>query len=331
MEKKFPARQSKFVVLPVLIRIWTSILDGESMVERDFSHAREFVRMMKANNPNLMDDLVVLKLSGPQDAQELAHRSASGDLVPTQFLIRCVTKWRRFYGARYGLDMSKRKPRPKSKTKKRTPSFADVKRGVLRAARRLTQAARDGSYSAVATTPYGVRPDCLRAPQSERRERTTVWNDKLKRFSEDSRKKKHLGEIGRFGRSAFPKWKERCGHLAETSYPVIHRLAFVPSCAMAACGASQTRSFSDMGYMVREGADRCWDAQLVIIDSLDRFHGPCASPEWALTLDRIYAFVHERFCVCLKPSVFECVLVRVDTLGTILFGIILLAEMCSLL
>jgi len=328
VEKEFPARLSAFSVLPVLIRIWSSILDGESMVERDFSHVREYVRTHKTmKSGSLIDDMVVLRLSGPQDPQELAYRSASGDLVPTQFLLRCVTKWRRFYGSRYGIDSSNRKPRTVAQTKKRRQTqkrrhtFVNVKRGVLMAARRLTQAARDGSYSAVASTPYGVSTDCLRAPQAERRERTAVWNDKLKRFSDDSRKKKLLGEIGRFGRSAFPKWKERSGHMAETPDPVISTLAFVPACAMAACGASQTRSFSDMGYIVQQGPDRCFNAQLVIIDSLERFHGPCPSAEWALTLDRICSLVRERVCVCVKQYVFECGFVRVHLFCSVLFGI----------
>jgi len=286
VEKEFPARQSACVMLPRLIRIWTSILDGESMVERDFAHTRDFVRQCRTANGLLIDDLVVLKLSGPQDPQELAHRSASGDLVPMQFLIRCVAKWRLFYGSRYGVDVSKRKPRPKKEqTLNRRHSFVDVKRGVLRAARRVTEAARAGSVPTVAMTPYGVSVGSLRAPPFERRERTTIWNEKLKRFSADSRKKKHLGEIGRFGRSAFPKWLERTGHLAQSPHPVIYRLAFLPDCDIAACGASETRYFSDMGYTVQEGADRCLNAQLVIIDSLERFHGACRSARWASTLD----------------------------------------------
>jgi len=279
VEKEFPSRRSAFVVLPVLLRIWFSILDGESMVERDFAHVRDFVRSSKIKNSILIDDMVVLKLSGPQDPQELAQRSASGDLVATAFLIRCVEKWRRLYGSRYGLQGRRQATRKvKQVTKKHRPTFADVKRGVLRVAHRVTVAARRSAPEA--TNAYGVSAGFFRAPQWEKKEKTSVWNDKLKRFNEDTKKKKLNNERFRFGRSAFPKWKERSGYQAATPHPSFFYLAFLPDYDVAACGASSEKAFVDMGYQVQEGVDRCEFAQLVIIDSLERFHGPCPSAEW---------------------------------------------------
>lgn len=281
VEKEFPSRQAAFVVLPVLLRIWVAIVDGESMVERDFSHVRDFVRSARKTNGELIDDMVVLKLSGPQDPHELAHMSASGDLVATPFLIRCVLKWRRLYGSsKYGVQGT-----PRQVTTRPRPTFAGVKRGVLRAARDVTAAARLGAP--VGTTAYGVSADFFRAPLGEKKEKTSVWNAKLKRFSDDSKKKRLNNNLFRFGRGAFPKWKERSGRLAATPYPVIHRVAFLPGYTAAACGAASTQALTDMGYSVRDGAERCENAQLVIIDSLERFHGSCPSAEWLAHLTYI--------------------------------------------
>lgn len=281
MEKHFPARVSSFTVLPVLLRIWLSILDGESMVERDFAHVRNFVRTTKTKNSRLIDDMVVLRLSGPQEAQEMAHRSASGDLVANSYMMRCVEKWRRCYGSRYGIQMHRRRgvavPGGRAASKSKL-TFADVKRGVLRAAKRMTVAARRSAPEV--QTAYGVDAGFFRPPAGEKKETTSVWNDKLKRFSHDSKIKRSNNLLLRWGRGAFPKWKERSGRQAETPYPVIYRLALLPGCTEAACGASPARSFKEMGFCVQEGIDRCEKAQLAIVDSLERFHGLCPSAEW---------------------------------------------------
>lgn len=296
VDKAFTSRQCAFVVLPVLLRIWIGILDGESMVERDFAHVRDFVRQSKTTNGMLLDDLTVLKLSGPQDPSELCHRAACGDLVAKPFLIRCVEKWRRFYTARYGLSnngVRNRRPDKGDGTVKRVaaksrPTFAGVKRGVLRAARCVTVAARSGSTSSM--TPYGVSERSLRAPRAEKKEHTSVWNDKMKHFSELSAAKKILNEQYRFGRSAFPKWKERSGCLALTPHPVMSRLVFLPGYTSAACGADSIESIIGMGYQVRDGVDCCEKASLVIIDHLERFHGSCPAAEWLVHLTYIVGY-----------------------------------------
>ena len=291
VKKEFSSRRGAFVVLPVLLRIWVAILDGESMVERDFAHVRDFVRQCKTANGSLIDDMVVLKLSGPQDTSELCHRSASGDLVATPFLIRCVEKWRLFYGSRHGCSgWKKRRDDQTGGTVKRVAvksisTFAGVKRGVLRAARSVAAAARNGSTGSM--TPYGVSARFLRAPLGETKERTSVWNDKLKRFSELTKTKKIANLAFRFGRSQWPKWKERSGCLALTPHPVMHRLVFLPSYTSAASGADSIESLTKMGYQVQDGLGCCERAQLVIIDALERFHDPCPDAGWLVHLTYI--------------------------------------------
>ena len=42
IEQAFPERVAPFTVLPRLLRIWLSVLDGESQVERDLGFMRGF-------------------------------------------------------------------------------------------------------------------------------------------------------------------------------------------------------------------------------------------------------------------------------------------------
>ena len=294
VEREFPGRVAPFVALREMIRIWIAILDGESMVERDFAHTRTFVRSFKNPTGTLIDDMVVLKLSGPQEPHELVVKSASGDLVPTEFLTRCVQKWRSLYGRRYCNPNFSRKLEGLERVSRsrtiRKPTFINAKRGVLQAARRVVEATRSGSTSAPATTAYGVGPDFFRAPRGERKERTHVWNKKLQRFSTASKKKKLANELGRFGRHAFPKWKARMGHVARARcYPSFHRIAFLPDCDAAACGAATNQSFKEMGYATLLGQHRCDKAQLVIVDSLQRLIGSCPEEDWVIHATYIVA------------------------------------------
>ena len=123
---EFPGRVAKFTELPKLLRIWVSILDGESQVERDLGALRDFCENFTGAADDLLDDLVVLKFSGPQDPGEVATKAAgsAGLLLPTNFTTRCVELWRANYGQRYGVDLSQRRRRTaKPKT---THSFAEV-------------------------------------------------------------------------------------------------------------------------------------------------------------------------------------------------------------
>ena len=280
VESEFPSRVAPFGALVKLIRIWIAILDGESLVERDFSHTRTFVRGCKNISPNMIDDMIVLKLSGPQEPHELAHRSACGDYVGTEFLVRCVKKWLSMYGGRLGVRG--RMPRPKSVSKKCKSSFLDARRGVIRAAQRCAKEVNDAHHTLAASTARGVDRKLFTAPPGEKKEHTTVWNPKLARFSVLSKRKRAAGELGRFGRSSFPKFKERNGYGVQCAAPVMRRAAFLPSYSTAACGAVPIEQFEGMGYKACSGRHSCATAHLVVVDSLERFHGSCPSEEWVV-------------------------------------------------
>ena len=67
------------------------------MAERDFAQAGVFVRNFKNPSSTLIDDLVVIHSIGPQEPHELGVKSASGDLVPSEFPIRFAQELRSLY------------------------------------------------------------------------------------------------------------------------------------------------------------------------------------------------------------------------------------------
>lgn len=292
VEREFPGRAARFLGLREMIRIWVALLDGESMVERDFAHARAFVRSFKTASGTLLDDMIVLKLSGPQKPHELVVKSASGDLFPTEFLTRCVNKWRSLYGAKHYRNPNMYRPGLERASRSRTlrkPTFIDAKRGVLRAARRVVAAGRTVSPSAPERSAYAVAPDFFRAPRGERNEETQVWNERLKRFSALSKTKKLQNEKAQNGRHVIPKWKPRLGRASLASHPTFQRIAFLPDCDAAACGAATKESFKEMGYSTLLGEHRCNKAQLVIVDSLERLSGSCPDEDWVIHATYIVA------------------------------------------
>mgnify|MGYP001279450214 CR=1 FL=1 len=67
------------------------------MAERDFAQAGVFVRNFKNPSSTLIDDLVVIHSIGPQEPHELGVKSASGDLVPSEFPTRFAQELRSLY------------------------------------------------------------------------------------------------------------------------------------------------------------------------------------------------------------------------------------------
>jgi hypothetical protein len=281
--KHFPGRIAPFCELSKLTRILISILDGESEIERDFAHVRSFVQTSKNLGEPLLDDLAVLKLSGPQSSQELASKSACGDYVPTGFVLECAAAWRQLYGARCGIGTGQRKTRPATQKqgKGHKVTFRAIKSSVMRAAQTITH-----TFTASETAPqvprsYGVDSTFFVPPVAELKEKTPVWNAHLQKFSDLSKKKKTFNELGRCGRSSFPKWKHRAGYSNEATLPYISCLSFMPSLQAATTTGTKTASeYENMGYTVLQGVHTIGKASLLIIDSLERLQGPCPSQEW---------------------------------------------------
>ena len=125
VEKAFPGRVAPFIVLPTLLRVWLSILDGESQVERDLGFLRGFQKAAKGRGQeDLLEDLLLLKLSGPQTGEE-----AGG-----AFSVQCVELWRKHIVSS-AVRRARRTPRQPAALGRKSgrPSFAEAKRAVLRA------------------------------------------------------------------------------------------------------------------------------------------------------------------------------------------------------
>ena len=290
----FPCRVAKFTELPKLIRIWMSWLDGESQVERDLAALREFCDNFTRGGEDLLDDLVVLKFSGPQDPQEVAKKadcSAGSFLSPTAFTIRCVELWRANYGQRYGLDLSQRKRRiPKPK---RTNSFAEARRGVLRAAERARAASVQKSrINPSEMTSYGVPAGVF---QTETMKGGPMWNKALEQFTKHTLRQRARNLLSLAGREGLPKHKPRPGYTGKPKFKPrpgytgkhsaeslsrVKRLAYLTEVDEAAGGAVA------VGLQESRGLHRCREADMIIVDSLDRFHATGA--ELALVIDVLY-------------------------------------------
>ena len=67
------------------------------MAERHFAQTGTFVRNFKTPTSALIDDLVVIMPSDPQEPHELGVKSASGDLVPSEFPTRFAQELRSLY------------------------------------------------------------------------------------------------------------------------------------------------------------------------------------------------------------------------------------------
>ena len=275
VERAFRGRVAPFTVLPTLLRVWISILDGESQVERDLGFMREFVRKGKSRSDDrLLEDLLLLKIAGPKSAEEVRGR----------FAYRCAELWRWHHGSA-PMQRKRRTPRqpaaPRTRRAQRRPSFADAKRAVLRASARAKLPRSDTSM-----TEYGVTADFFKPPAGIVRDNSAAWSEGLKKFHRLSQAYKIKNRLlSRFGRRAFPavplcESTKQCNPL---DYSYIRLLVYLPAYNEAACGALAA------GYESRRGLHACKTAHIVIIDELARLHSDHADVAWVLPLLYIVA------------------------------------------
>ena len=160
VENAFPGRVAPFTVFPELLRVWMSILDGESQAERDLGFMRGFARAAKRASDELLENLLILKLSGPK----------TGDEVQGQFAVQCVELWRKIHRRLKFFVRKRRTQQPAAQRRQKLRqeargTFAQAKRGVLRASRLAKIPRRDD-----AKTAYGVSADFLKKPCGEVKE-----------------------------------------------------------------------------------------------------------------------------------------------------------------
>ena len=262
---EFLARLATFTVLPVMIRIYNSVLDGECQIERDIGMTNRF----ETEDDDLLDDLLVLTgHGGPRGPEDIAKRSSCGAMEATEFTERCVRKWRAFYGQRYGIDLSQRKRRVNQATSKHT--FTNVRRAVLRAAQQTRKAHETGQLQDSRMTAYGVRNDFFKRPQFERKEKTGAWNTKLGKFTQKTFKTSVVKKVERYGRYSHPKWVAKRAH-SDTFHNfdagVVRRVAVW-------CAGSQSIKVAGGGgdHAGGQREHSCNSADILVLDSLEVLH-----------------------------------------------------------
>ena len=147
IERHFPDRV-KLQVVPELVRIYMSYLDGECTVERDLSTMRAFLRESSGCNDSFIEDLVVLYTDGPSNCRELATPASGGGLEPTAFTRSCGIAWLQLYGRRLAIYGKRKQGR------KNTECWRAAKDGVFLAADLTRRFA--STYATGQPTAYGL-------------------------------------------------------------------------------------------------------------------------------------------------------------------------------
>ena len=274
LQSAFPGRVAPFTVLPELLRVWMSILDGESQVERDLGFMRGFAKVAKGRaSDQLLENLMILKVNGPQTGEEVQGR----------FAVQCVELWRKLHrrAAVFRTRRTKQPAAPRQKRRQVQGTFAHAKRAVLRAGR-LAKIPRPDN----ARTAYGVSADFFKKPCGEVQENCAEWGGALQKFSTLTKAYSIRNRmLGQFARAAFPKFKLRQS-TNQHSLPDLsgaRLLVYVPEYNSAACGAQAA------GYETRAGHHACRTAHVVIVDDMARLHSDHADLEWVLHLLYIVA------------------------------------------
>ena len=270
LDHVFPGRVVAFTVLPKLLRIWMSLLDGESQVERDLGLMRAFMTVGRGrSNDDLVDDLIMLKINGPKTTDEVLGK----------FSVQCVELWRRNHACIVRRRQTKAR-QPAAPSKGSPETFAAAKRAVLRASVRAKIVRSDASMTA-----YGVRADFFKKPLEESQDVDQAWSDGLKKFDTLTKAYSIRNRFLRTGREAFPKFRLRASAPARepTDHSNLRVLAYIPAHDAAACGAVA------VGYESRSGYHACRTADMVIVDELDRFHADEVHVGWIIHLLYIVA------------------------------------------
>ena len=167
---------------------------------------------------------------------------------------------------------------------------------MLRASERIRQEFNSGVSLNNRMTKYGVRFQNLLAPPVHK-EVTPYWNKDLAKFSKGS-KIRRQGLASLNGRSSIPLWKNMPAYSnhAPANSSRIGKIAFIGELrgSAAASGAQSGESAAASGAVTKaeivSGEDRCRKSDLVVIDSLLRFHESIVEESFVVHVLYIVAF-----------------------------------------
>ena len=259
-----------FTVLPKLIRLYCSILDGESQIERDLGLLRAYQTSGRGRSSDqLLDDLEMLKINGPKTVEE----------VRGHFSLQCVALWRQVHGCIPRRRKTKMR-QPAAPTTGKPETFAAAKRAVLRASVRAKKLCRGA-----AKTEFGVTADFFQQPASAGSGVDEAWELGLKKFQTLTRAYALRNRLLEKGRAGLPKVRPRPSTpaLGRTSFSSIRLLAYLPSHDTTTCAAVPD------GCEIRAGMHACKTADLVVLDDLERLHADDVDLEFVIHLLYIVA------------------------------------------
>ena len=195
------ASSGAYTVMPVLIGIYLSCLDGTGNIER---HLGQVKRILDSHSGPLAEDgatsadIFEVMIDGPQDELGVAtlphamqHHAADPDehasqLLPTDFVRECGREWVQLHGRRFRVyrQGSKKKPGPKAK---RQGTIASIARNVSKASAALLQQKED-TYDPQEMTVVGVKRKYVTASAGKRLDSRTLPKP-LKQYVKLSRQK----------------------------------------------------------------------------------------------------------------------------------------------
>ena len=204
---RFDNRIERIELLPTLVAVYNSVLDGECQVERDLGAVLALSREHTNLANDGLSDLLTLSASGPKSCDCFGN-VISGSI--TEHTKKCLRLWRRIHGCRYGTyDVKGRKlqrptPPPQGGT------FASVKRGVFSAAKARLKLHR--SRKPVPKLILGDDAPLQCTPVGEL-SKSTLCTPEHKRFLQQSKDKIMKANAARrcrqSGQTPFPKPKLR--------------------------------------------------------------------------------------------------------------------------
>ena len=253
-----------------MIRFYISIEDGECTVERDLAEFREAKSVHRTAHMDFLDDMLMLKLSGPKTLEECEGDEADSCSGLTPFSRECASLWRELYGARFGHHNAKATLAAKEKAKQK-PGFRKTVGGVLAASRlAVAESRRVAARRAHAASGAGQASDempllsLVPGPP-----KTAFWNASMDQFQKTT-DNNIPGVLVSRCRPGAPFISPPGVHLERNAGAIAKPLVRSPLYSTVAflSGTAQEQR----GLRTITGRHRCAEADLVIVPDLSILH-----------------------------------------------------------
>ena len=281
-----PSRAHIPFLLPVPIRFYFCIIDGECAVERDLGRltAEDQEHGGKLGAPEF-SDVMVINERGPRAHAERQVESDAGPL-PTETTNEWVTEWRLVHGARVGCSPSAAaSAAPRSKK----VVFKTIVARVLAAGRSASRKEKSPAANNHGETCFGRRRSFFAASAqgSEEWRTSSLWTAKHDKFQDDTNKQMRESGAAMVKQQTHQKWLPNVA--ARRSAPLAPRLDAETRVYFVGQWEASERKLP--ASRIAEGADACRTAGLVAMSDLAALFEPPggqADDNWLADLTAIY-------------------------------------------